>query len=387
MNKKRKVLVIGHDASLSGAPILLLNLFRLLIEREVVDVQFVIRRGGPLVEAYKEVAPVIVLKQSKFGEEKNFLLLIAHWIGNKIKLARVLMKAFSCDYIFFNTVVNGRLMRWFRFHHKPVITYVHELENVINLYLKSKDAVLPLFSSNIIAYPSLTTKDLLICKYKIPAAKLKELSYYFPFSQNDYDAGRASDMRKAFRQKLGIDENDFLVGAVGTISQRKGIDLFMEVGEKIKLSNSAIKLVWVGSFESSQQESDIRNLIKQKRLESNLFFTGSLPYDIYNFSAFDIFFLASREDTYPLVVLEAAIMKVPSICFSGSGGIIEFIGNDAGWIAGDFSAEKVAAKIIELQTVRNVVALRGNRAFEKVISLHCNADRVINQFGNVAADI
>src|SRR5689334_9881504 len=108
MSKKKKVIVIGHDASLSGAPVLLLNLFKLLIEREIVEVQFVLRRGGPLTEAYKSVAPVIVLKQPKFAEEKNFLLRAVHWVESRIKLLQVLLKAFSCDYLFFNTVVNGK---------------------------------------------------------------------------------------------------------------------------------------------------------------------------------------------------------------------------------------------------------------------------------------
>ena len=130
------------------------------------------------------------------------------------------------------------------------------------------------------------------------------------------------------------------------VSERKGVDLFINTCEKVVFSNPDIKFVWIGAFESDDQELNLRNLIKEKQLDTNLIFTGSLPYDVYNFSPFDIFFLPSREDTYPLVVLEAAIMKVPTICFSGSGGVVEFVGDDAGWIIDDFSPSKASDKII-----------------------------------------
>jgi glycosyltransferase involved in cell wall biosynthesis len=383
MTKKKKVMVIGHEASLSGAPVLLLNLFHLLIKREIVDVQFVIRRGGPMVKEYKKIAPVIVLKPQKYGPGKNIFLYLVQFFANKIKLLLVLIKGLSCDYLFFNTVVNGKLMWWFKFHRKPTITYIHELEKVIGLYWETNDAVLPLTVSSVIAYPSIATKNLLIKKYKIPEQKLLALSYYFPFTEDEYDSDKALEMKRLFRQRLSIDAADFLVGTVGVVSIRKGIDLFIETCEKIVSHNSSIKFVWIGPFESNEQESSLRNLIKEKQLGSNLIFAGPLDYNLYNFSPFDIFFLSSREDTYPLVVLEAAMMKVPAICFSGSGGIIEFIGSNAGWVIDDFSTSQAANIITELQTMKDIILLRGETAFRKVIDFHCNGNVVIDQFKSV----
>jgi len=268
-----------------------------------------------------------------------------------------------------------------------VITYVHEFEKIIDLYLRTNDAVLPLSISGILDYPSLATRNLLLEKYKIPDHKLKKLDYYFPFKENHYDQSKASAVRKNFRQKLGIKDTDFLVGAVGTVSERKGIDMFIEVCEKIGSVNAVVKFVWIGSFENAEQELNIRNVVKEKKLSQNLFFTGPLYYDVFNFSPFDIFFLSSREDTYPLVVLEAAMMKIPSICFSGSGGIVEFIGKDAGWIIDDFSTIKVADKINELQEVGNEVILRGQVAFKKVISLHCNPETIVSQYSDAVQNL
>lgn len=385
MSKKKKVMVIGHEASLSGAPVLLLNLFSLLVKKEVIDVQFVIRRGGPLASEYKKLAPVIVLKPPKYGEEKSLFLHLLNFFQNKIKLVSVLFNAFSCDYFFFNTVVNGKLMRWFRFYKKPAVTYIHELEKVIDLYLKQNDALLPLTISDLLAYPSLKTRKILAEKYSVPDQKLVKLLYYFPFSRDQYDSPKAFKTKQSFRQRFGIKETDFVIGAVGSVTERKGVDLFMEVCQKVVLIDPSIKFVWIGSFENEEQELNVRNEIKEKQLDLNLIFTGPLTYDVYNFSPFDIFFLSSREDTYPLVVLEAAIMKVPSMCFSGSGGIVEFIGADGGWIIDDFSTELAADKIMQLYGKINIIQSYGVTAFEKVLRLHCDEDIIVEQFKSVIA--
>lgn len=383
MSKKKKVIVIGHEASLSGAPILLLNLFRLLIEKRIVDVYFVIRKDGPLVDEYRKLAPTIVLKSTDYGIERNIFHKLINFTRNKMRLGIVLVKAFFYDYFFCNTVVNGKLLRWFYFHKKPTITYVHELEKVIDLYLRQNDAVLPLSVSKAIAFPSNTTKQLLESKYKIPKDNLKELRYYFPFSKRDFDLHKVVPKRQQLRQKFDIGRTDFVVGAMGAISERKGIDLYIDVCKQVVSVNSSIKFIWIGAFESSEQETRLKTIIKDRQLETNVIFVGPLDYSIYNFAAFDILFLSSREDTYPLVVLEAAMMKVPTICFSGSGGIVEFIKDDAGWIIEDFSTNCAADKIIELQKKSDVVHLRGDQAFDRVLNLHCNKGLIIDQYNSI----
>jgi glycosyltransferase involved in cell wall biosynthesis len=40
--------------------------------------------------------------------------------------------------------------------------------------------------------------------------------------------------------------------------------------------------------------------------------------------------MLSREDPYPLVMLNAAAFSTLTVCFEGSGGPPEFVGNDAG---------------------------------------------------------
>ena len=45
-----------------------------------------------------------------------------------------------------------------------------------------------------------------------------------------------------------------------------------------------------------------------------------------NYAAMDVFALTSREDPFPLVMLEAGGHGLPTVCFAGAGGAEEFAG-------------------------------------------------------------
>lgn len=51
------------------------------------------------------------------------------------------------------------------------------------------------------------------------------------------------------------------------------------------------------------------------------------------YCAMDVFALTSREDPFPLVMLEAGANGLPVVCFADSGGGPEFVESDAGLIA------------------------------------------------------
>lgn len=49
--------------------------------------------------------------------------------------------------------------------------------------------------------------------------------------------------------------------------------------------------------------------------------------------AVDVFALNSREDSFPLVMLEASACCLPVFCFADSGGDPEFVTEDSGLVA------------------------------------------------------
>jgi glycosyltransferase involved in cell wall biosynthesis len=98
---------------------------------------------------------------------------------------------------------------------------------------------------------------------------------------------------------------------------------------------------------------------------------------------FDLFLLTSREDPYPLVVIEAAYNKVPALCFESSGGIPEFLNSANGWVIDGFSEDKMSEKIIELSKHPKEVEIAGENAYSRAKEWHSNEQTTIIEFNKI----
>lgn len=380
--KERHIVFIGHDASLSGAPLLLLQLLLLLKSESGITVKLFLGRGGALEETYRNNFPTTVLKPRGYGKGKSIFSRVKEIVKNRIQMLKLYKTVYGCDVVFSNTIINGHLLKFLSGQRKPIITYVHELDNVVETYMASKDSYYSLKYSTAFAYPSLRVKEMLLGRYNVPESKLNRLSYYFPVQPDlDYDA-KAHVFASAFREKYGL-KDFFLVGSMGTLSERKGTDLFINVAELVVRQNSNIKFCWAGKAENEEEEQRYKQMALERGIGDKVVFTGQLSPNIYNAAAYDLFFLSSREDPYPLVVLEAALVKVPTVCFENAGGIPEFVGDDAGWVVQDFSPQAVSNRILSLYADHEQLHRKGQVAQRKCISLHTDKKTILEQFGGL----
>jgi glycosyltransferase involved in cell wall biosynthesis len=90
----------------------------------------------------------------------------------------------------------------------------------------------------------------------------------------------------------------------------------------------------------------------------------------------DVFVLPSREDAFPLVVLEAASHGVPTVYFSDAGGIGEFLGEEAGIPVCYLNIESMAEKIIQLKMDDEYRMSLGKRAQQKLKDYFNNEETV-----------
>jgi len=68
--RKTSILFISHDSSLTGAPILLINLLKLLSRTGTYDIRILLCRGGYLEDEFAKIAPTTVLKSHNYGKRK-----------------------------------------------------------------------------------------------------------------------------------------------------------------------------------------------------------------------------------------------------------------------------------------------------------------------------
>jgi glycosyltransferase involved in cell wall biosynthesis len=383
---KRKILFISHDSSLTGAPVLLLNLLRLLAHSDLYEISILLYRGGPLENEFRKIAPTFVLKSAKYAKQKTLVLRWVNYLVYQTKKSTLKNWIGDVDLILNNTIALGPLIDTLRRLHKPIITYIHEMQSVIDAFDKKKDGsrLVIQFSDDFIV-PAKVVADNLINKYEISPGRIFHLN---SFIQRPPDIlPSRSSFRNSFFKMHGIPENRFYVVGMGTATYRKGVDIFIETCKEATKSDKSLYFVWIGDFEDDDTRAKCMSLVSQFDIHSFIKFTGQIKHSIFALLPFDLFILTSREDPYPLVIIEAAYVKLPAICFKNSGGAAEFISRDCGWIVSDFSATALAMEIIEVKNNPEKLRERGLSAFRKGIDLHSNEELVRDQFEKIVEKV
>lgn len=118
--------------------------------------------------------------------------------------------------------------------------------------------------------------------------------------------------KRAARQKLGIAEDKFVVLGAGQVQPRKRIDLYVDFAKQMP----DVEFVWVGGIPFGAMAAD--SLIMEKLMRSsltNLQFTGTLPLEemVDYYQAADVFVFPSIQETFGLVIVEAAAAGLPIV--------------------------------------------------------------------------
>ncbi len=161
---------------------------------------------------------------------------------------------------------------------------------------------------------------------------------------------------KVTQLKKSLGSGDKFVWAMsGSIEYRKGTDLFIELAQSLK---EEADFIWLGPGYSGyayfmEQETRRRNL-------TNVHFLGQQVEDYYDYlNLADGLVLTSREDPFPLVMLEAASLGKPIVSFR-SGGVVEFLRQEMGTVVETFS---IKAMVQAMQDV-----MRGKTTFNEELS-------------------
>jgi glycosyltransferase involved in cell wall biosynthesis len=365
----KNILFVSHDANRAGAQILLLRFLRLLKENKNFTFSILIKEGGIIENEFIEIAPTYFWKRPKSMGKRSFFSKLYKKITNKdthkIKVLETLQKQ-NFDLIVSNTIANGDILPSLKLLNVPIKTYVHELEMGIQQYTKPEyfENVKTLSSSFIACAESV--KENLIKNHQVNTTLIQVLPSLLPESALNYHVDKLANEKLRTLYKIPL--NAFVIGGMGTVDLRKGVDIFLQVAHKLK-SNSDIFFLWVGGQE---HESEYKNFqIDKNRLElDKIIFLPSLENPLDYMALFDIFFVSSREDPYPLVVLEAAMLSKPILCFDKAGGAKDFVQDDCGAVLEYLSVDSVVKKIEELQANKEIIVQMGNAGRQKVLERH-----------------
>ncbi len=374
MAEQPLIVFVGHDATRTGAPASLLGIVEWFAQSSSYAPVVVLGESGPLEADYARRAELHVWNQPYAAplDPRRLVNALLRRLGHidKELLTRhqaAIVRRLSSRRvaaIFNNTGLNASIVGALKAAlGVPVVSRIPELEAFMrrNNREGSADRVLAL-SDHFVAV-SQAVKDNLVARHKVDAGRVTVVHGACAATPVARGAGR-------LREKLGLPASAFLAGGCGTMDWRKGIDLFIQVANRVAKTPECgdIHFCWIGGPVSQASEIELRYEVELHSLARRLFFLGEVPETAPLMADLDLFLLPSREDPFPLVMLEAARQSVPIVCFEGGGGAKEFVDDTVGVTVPMLDVVAMAQAVKALREAPERRAALGRRAHEKSLA-------------------
>ena len=318
-NEKKTLLLVTHEASRTGAPIIAFDL--LMGFKKTHNVIVCSLKGGVLERAFRKHASIFIENISNEKAEENLKLYIS-------SLGRDFKPAFSIV----NTIESTRLIDTLWKLDIPVIHLIHEFASTTHQQHRFANSAL--VSSEMVFPAEIVRQDV-----------LRMFDYMKDRSMAVHSQGICASAKRALTDEMRISENHgssgcfpddlskeaMVVLGCGTCCFRKGVDLFIACARQVTNQRPGllVKFIWVGG--NFNPESDfgyscyIAEQIKQSSLEGVVLMIDEVEDMKAFYERADVFFMSSRADPMPLVAQDALDYGVPVVCFEGAGGIPEVL--------------------------------------------------------------
>ncbi|OIN60781.1 glycosyltransferase family 4 protein [Arsenicibacter rosenii] len=384
----KTILLIGHDANRAGAQLVLLQLMRLL-KQEGIQMHLLLGTGGPLLEEYQQVASVTVWPANSDQHVVNPLV---DKVLGKIGLwdsmfrqqqqrqqahLRQSLHLDKTDLILVNTVSSSR---WFyalglgdvlpgRAKKIPVITFAHELAMSVSMYTKPGELTYLLDHTDHLLAVSKATASYYVDRLHVDPKRITLFTLIdTPSLQQQVEQARHQPTPLP---ALGIPADAIVVGGCGLAEWRKGNDLFVTLARLVSRRpvKRPVHFVWVGMKPGGYRD-DLWLDVQKAGLTDIVHFVEPTPEVLRYMAGFHMLALTSREDPYPLVVLEAGLSQVPVLCFEGAGGSPELVERDGGVVVPYLDIEAMADSVAWLADDDKTRTEFGKQLRVKVLQRH-----------------
>ncbi len=351
---RENIIITVHETSRTGAPILGWNIARILAARYNV---FTVRlNNGALTCEFEALSaethgPFV-------GPDHTFL--------SVQQALQPLFKKYKFRYAIVNSTESRIALRAFLLEKIPTLFLVHEFGSYVypaaDLHRAFDDATEIVFPAHIVAASSEQIYD------KLRSRRINILPQGMSVIPPGVETPRpGADERLRFladKRTAGA----FLVIGAGTVSFRKGVDLFVAAAAAIRRSKPQRKVhfVWVGHGYAPLRDMGysiyLKEQVERAGLQDDVTFFGEVSDMDPVYALADAFFLSSRLDPLPNVSIDAAMRGIPIVCFADASGIAELLVQEpqtAISVVGHLDTEEAAQLICRLASDATATAALG----------------------------
>lgn len=330
MSALRRMLVVSHESTLTGAPMNLLHFVRWIAENTAVEVDTLLLRDGTLHERFAEVSKVTALDGPAWRElfdrhAAPTARLLPRLRGRTLGgswARRQVEHLTDLDLVYLNGVASTTILPFLP-DNPPVVCHVHEMGVALqSLSLAQRQALQNRPLAWIAA--SAAVRDDLVQELGIDADRIH---VHHEFIDARALASTRIDQRslERLRRQQRIPQEAAIVMGAGTLEWRKGCDLFIQLAVEVsRRTREPIRFVWVGGDLSSTDWIRLWSDCGRAGVRDLVRFIGTVPDPAAWFATADVFVLTSHEDPYPLVCLEQAAVGHPVVSFR-NGGMVELL--------------------------------------------------------------
>jgi len=319
---RENVILVVHETSRTGAPILGWNIARLLAAR--YNLFIVCIGGGALTPEFQELAAETYGPFPGAGAS----------LGIIDKALDSMFENRSFRYAVINSTESRVMVEVCAHRVVPAVflvhefaTYVHSRADLRRAFDRAAEIVFPaqlVMKSAAEVYPSLHQKNVSILPQgmsEIPRS-----------GGNDESSEGIADQLSALTKQRA--QGAFIVVGAGTVSLRKGVDLFIAAAAAVRRANlhRPLQFVWVGHGYAPAKDMGysiyLKEQIERAGLTAEVTFLGEVSDMEPVYALANAFFLSSRLDPLPNVSIDAAMRGLPIVCFADASGIAELLLSD-----------------------------------------------------------
>lgn len=360
--KNKKILEFCLSRSLGGLELSALNCYnyfknktecKIIVEPNSKLDQNIVEENRFTVKKNKFFPFITAIKVAQYIDKENIDILHFHWI--KDILTVVLAKLFSKKK---PKIIYSRHMNITRFKNDIYHRWLYKNVNILHAVSKQVKEQLE--------------------KYIPSSARPPIELVYLGTKESSIDENKIETLKSKYNL-----ENTFVVGMIGRIEDEKGQHILIEAISK--LNNPNVKALIIGSAPREEYMKKLKEMVKSLNIEDKVIFTGFTKEVNEHMRLCDASVLATKKETFGLVVIESMRNKVCTIA-TNNGGPLEIIDDNINGLLFDRTPQDLASKIEYLYNnpyIKNSLASSGYEKAKREFDYETQMQKLYNAIQSV----